>query len=548
MDYPQLNSNGLESRVAALINRTKGHGGASNSDLHELLEMIQELDRREEFSGIAKWFPVTGPYSIYNLPKHKAYIDATRDYREILLLGGNRSGKTSVGAYICAVLATGLYPEWWEGVRFEGPVEIWACGKTGQSTRDTVQEALMGKIGAEGTGMLPLSCIGRKTRALGTNDLLDTVEVYHTSGKKSIIGFKTYKQEAPSFYGSKKHLVWLDEPCPEDIYNECLIRTSVLPGGYEGRLIHTITPKEGLTRLLADFLASCDLLAGTERIDGIDSARAMMALEEGMDHKEAVKIMYGEEAKGAPTKRHRACVAIGWDDIPWMSDQAKKEILESTPPHLRETVSQGIPSVGDGAVYPLPLHDLLLKPSEVFPIPAHYEKMYGMDVGWDRTAAVFGARDPDSGVLYIYGEHYVPHQPPEVHAARIKAVAGDWMVGCIDPASKQPLKDGTQLIQEYRRLGLRLREADNAVEAGIMKTTSLMTQGKLKLFPHTTPNLQAEYLTYRREGHKIVKDHDHALDALRYMVMGLRFAKVQPLGHGVAGIKGPLIQVSRRYF
>lgn len=538
---------GLEAKVSALISKSK-ESSVSNSDMMELLAIYEELEARQLFSGIAKWYQPNTPYSIDCLPKHKAFFDATRIYREVLLLGGNRSGKTSGGAYLCAVLATGLYPDWWEGIRFEGPVEIWACGKTGQSTRDTVQHALMGNVGNFGTGLLPQSTLGKTVRLPGTPNALDTVEVLHTSGKWSTIGFKSYKQEAPSFYGTKKHLVWLDEPCPEDIYNECLIRTAVLGDNadgtkVQGRLVHTITPKEGLTRLLADFLANCDLLAGTERVHNIDKAVAMMRMEE-----QGAGIRLSEEPK-VKVQSHRAAIAIGWDDIPWMSEQAKKEILDSTPPHLRDTVSQGIPSIGDGAIYPVPLADLLLKPSEVFQIPPHYKKVYGMDVGWNRTAAVFGAQDPDSGVLYIYAEHYAEHQIPEVHAARIKGIAGDWMVGAIDPASKVKSQvDGKDLLTIYRRQGLRLTEADNSVESGIMKVTSLMLQGKLKLFPHTTSHLQNEYLIYRRDDGRVVKQDDHAMDALRYLVSRLEYAKPSPSASGIPGFNGPLVVNSRKYF
>lgn len=539
-------SNELEAKVTALISKSK-ESSVSNSDLYEMLQLVEELERRQAYSGVDKWFVPGTPYAIDKLPKHKAFFDATKLYREILLLGGNRSGKTRSGAFICAVLATGLYPDWWEGVRFDGPVNIWAVGKTGQTTRDTVQEALIGPVGNEGTGMIPLHCLGKKVRLPGTPNAYDTVEVLHTSGKWSTIGFKSYKQETPSFYGTARHLVWLDEPAPEDIYNECLIRTSVLTGGGEGRVIHTITPKEGLTRLLADFLSNCDLLAGTEKIPGIDKAAAMIALENGgANGRDAITILYGDEAKGQKAIHHRAAVAIGWKDIPWMSEEAKREILESTPPHLRATVSEGIPTVGDGAVYRIPLDMVVLGKDQTFQIPAHYKKIYGMDVGWNRTAAIFGALDPDTDTLYIYHEHYVDHQPPEVHAARIKGLAADWMPGAIDPAAGKS-KDayGKDLLDMYRRLGLRVREADNSVEAGILKVSSMLTQGKLKIFPGCY-NLQNEYLTYHRDGGRIVKENDHALDALRYLVMSLQWAKPTPTT--ATGVKGKFASPQiRRY-
>lgn len=190
---------------------------------------------------------------------------------------------TTVGGFVVAVTATGLYPDWWEGVRYDGPVSNWAVGKTGQTTRDTVQNALLGPIGNWGTGLIPADCIVKTTIRQGIAGGVDTIEVRHVpTGKISTIGFKSYDQRPDSFYGTAKNVVWLDEPCPELVYNECLIRTMRLPhnpveGPVGGRIVHTITPKEGLTQLLAQFLSSCDLLAGAERIKGLE---AMMLLAE----------------------------------------------------------------------------------------------------------------------------------------------------------------------------------------------------------------------------------------------------------------------------
>ena len=64
-------------------------------------------------------------------------------------------------------------------------------------------------------------------------------------------------------------------------------------------------------------------------------------------------------------KPSRATITIGWDDVPWLDDQTKAEILASTPPHLRATVSRGVPTIGSGAIYPIPLDDILCEPFEI---------------------------------------------------------------------------------------------------------------------------------------------------------------------------------------
>jgi len=270
------------SSIAAKLRELVPKGGtqvqaANNYELLRVIDLIEEAEKREDTSGFHKWFK-DGPYDIRNLPKHKAFFEATARYREVLLLGGNRVGKTRSGATVAAILATGEYPDWWEGVRFDHPTTIWVAGKTGQTTRDTVQEALMGPIGHWGTGALPKESIGRCTARQGIPNAIDTVEVNHVSGGISTIGFKSYDQKPASFYGRAMHLIWLDEPCPDLVYNECLIRTMTT----NGRVIHTITPKEGLTRLLAEFLSGCDLLAGSERIKGLDAMIKLEDMENGL--------------------------------------------------------------------------------------------------------------------------------------------------------------------------------------------------------------------------------------------------------------------------
>ena len=227
------------------------------------------------------------------------------------------------------------------------------------------------------------------------------------------------------------------------------------------------------------------------------------------------------------TKPSRATITIGWDDVPWLDEQTKAEILASTPPHLRATVSRGVPTIGSGAIYPIPVEDIVCDP---FPIPPYYKKLYGMDVGHRVTAAVFGALDPDTDTLYIYDEYVGELKVPEIHAAAVKRNALDWMPGVIDPSSQQGSQfNGEKLIVEYRKLGLRVRPADNSIEDGIRKVWSRLELGKLKLFSNKTAKTQNEYLIYRRNDKgKIVKEHDHLMDALRYLVNTLHLAAPSP--------------------
>ena len=55
-------------------------------------------------------------------------------------------------------------------------------------------------------------------------------------------------------------------------------------------------------------------------------------------------------------------------------------------------------------------------------------RAYGMDVGWNPTAVVWGARDPASGVVYLYSEHYRGQGEPASHVEAIRA-RGEWILG-----------------------------------------------------------------------------------------------------------------------
>lgn len=219
-------------------------------------------------------------------------------------------------------------------------------------------------------------------------------------------------------------------------------------------------------------------------------------------------------------------VSAGWDHVPHLTEQAKAELLESTPPHLREARSEGKPGLGSGAIYPIPLSEVTVKP---FAIPPYWPKLYALDVGWKKTACLWFAWDRNVDVIYAYTEHYRGQAEPSIHATAIKA-RGDWMPGVIDPAARgRSQVDGTQLIEAYRQLGLKLTPADNAVEAGIYAVWERLSTGRLKIFD-TCQNLQAEYRLYRRdEKGKIIKEFDHLMDTLRYGVMGIKSAQVQPV-------------------
>lgn len=214
----------------------------------------------------------------------------------------------------------------------------------------------------------------------------------------------------------------------------------------------------------------------------------------------------------------RYVVQASWDDVPHLTEEAKKELWESLPPHQREARKKGIPCLGAGAIYPVPEEDIVISPIK---LPGYWPKAYALDVGWKCTAAIWGAWDRDNDIIYAYSEHYRGQCEPAVHASAIQA-RGKWIKGAIDPAARgRNQKDGERLMDIYEGLGLNLIKANNAVEAGIQEVYQRLSTGRLKIFS-TLTHLISEYRIYHRnEKGRIVKQNDHALDALRYLVMSL---------------------------
>lgn len=220
----------------------------------------------------------------------------------------------------------------------------------------------------------------------------------------------------------------------------------------------------------------------------------------------------------------RFTVQATWNDVPHLSEEQKAQLWDAIPPHQRDARTKGIPVLGAGQIYPIAESSILVEP---FDFPRWWPRAYALDVGWNRTAAVWGAWDRDSDTVYLYSEYYQGQQPPAVHASAI-AARGQWMVGAIDPASAGAnQKDGSRLIDEYRGLGLSLIEADNAVEAGLFACYQRMSRGGLKVFS-TLRNWLAEFRIYRRDEHgRVVKENDHLMDATRYLIMtGMGAARV----------------------
>jgi phage terminase large subunit-like protein len=417
--------------------------------------------------------------------KHMDFFKAGTTHRQRCFMAANRIGKSESGAYELVCHLTGLYPEWWEGKRFDKPIKSWACGVNSKSVRDTIQLKLLGDPSDIGTGFIPRETIsGKPYKTQGTAETYDTVNVKHISGGISTLQFKSYEQGRKAFEGWEGHVIWLDEECPEDIYTECFMRTVTT----KGIIYLTFTPLKGMSDVVTAFIECND--------------------------------------RGEHYDPDKVVISATWDDAPHLDQETREAYFRSIPPHQRAIRTKGIPQVGTGAVYPIDVDDITVTP---FEIPAHYKKCYGLDVGWNRTAAIWIAIDPDTNTHYAFSEHYRGEAEPVIHAEAINS-RGDWIPGCIDPASRgRTQDDGTQLYELYKARLKGLKIANNAVEAGLYSVWELLYGGKLKIFS-TLQHTLKEFTKYSRdEKGKIIKKDDHLMDALRYAIFTKDIAKAKPI-------------------
>ena len=206
--------------------------------------------RREFYAKHVHFFAAGG----HHIPLPECPPDCTgASHRERCLLAANRTGKTVAAAYEVTAHATGLYPEWWPGRRFDGPILCWVANDTSTNTKDINQRELLGPPGGEqGLGMLPADCIVRTTPRPGIPDAVESIFVKHVSGGLSTIQFKSYEQGWEKFTGGAVHVIWCDEEPDVKVYTECCIRTMTT----NGLILLTFTPLQGVTEVVRGYIDS----------------------------------------------------------------------------------------------------------------------------------------------------------------------------------------------------------------------------------------------------------------------------------------------------
>ena len=232
-------------------------------------------------------------------------------------------------------------------------------------------------------------------------------------------------------------------------------------------------------------------------------------------------------------------------DNPYLPPDYIPTLLQTYPEEMVKRYVEGRWDVFENQIY----HEYDYNKHVVTPfeIPKEWERIVGVDHGMvNPTAALFAAIDHD-GNIFIYDEYYAPGVISDHARAILRKTYGQeisfWL---IDPSTqaKTREKDGMpwSIIEEYEDQGLFFTPANNEQLAGINRVKEFLKPQMNRRHPITKEipaprlfifkscvNLISEFPAYqwrkmRSLGSRNQKEQprdfqDHALDALRYIIM-----------------------------
>jgi phage terminase large subunit-like protein len=418
---------------------------------------------------------------------------AIPNIRERLLIAGNQTGKTWSAGAETAIYATGMYPTWWNGRRYNSPINGWVGSPTGQTLREGPQRILLGEVGEWGSGMIPGRSIVDIRKAIhGSSDQVESILIRHEPTKKlSRLLLKTYDQGRIRWQGATINFVWFDEEPPEDVYDEGRTRTIVL----DGFVFLTFTPLLGMTEVVGRYLL--------------------------------------EKPKGS------VVVKMGIVDAVHFSPERRAEIIAGYKDYEREARAYGEPIMGSGRVFPIEPAEITESPIQ---IPEYWPRIAGLDIGWDHpTAVAWVAWDRDRDVVHVYDTYRMKEQTPLVHSAIIKK-RGPWIpVAWPHDGHQHDKGSGKTIAQQYRNEGVltlpvhathpakkgeREGTGGYSLEAGVSEMLIRMQTGRFKVSSMCHDWFDEYRMYYRKDG-QIVKKGDDLMSATRVATMMLRFAKVR---------------------
>ena len=436
------------------------------------LKMLKEAGRRQH------------PFYRYNKGKrvHRKQLEFHKDQsKSRWIFGGNRTGKTECGAMEAIWWALGKHPY----RKVVQATEGWIVSLSQKVGRDVCQEKILKYLDPVYIADIVMQSGKRDNPKSG---VIDFILVQNKYGTLSKIGFKSCEQGREKFQGTGLDWVWFDEEPPEDIYEECLLRTLDKDGAVWG----TMTPLKGRTWIY-------------ERIYNSGETHSI----------------------------HN----MAWEDNPFLKKEAIQELEKDLTQESLESRKYGRFTQGGGIVFSEFESENIIDP---IPLQSHWEYTVSIDPGYAvPTAAVWIAKDGE--VTYVIDDYSEAGKTIQYHAEKIIAKCekhnlpkdeetGLFKVLMDSSALQQSLGLSKPVSQQFRDHGLDVDTGVNKnVLEGIGITKSLLrnADGARRLFVfRNCVNLIKELRSYSwNDQFQPIKKNDHCIDALRYALATRRDTK-----------------------
>ena len=421
----------------------------------------------------------------YEPQDHQVAIHADK-HKIVDVRGGNRAGKSECCAFTMACHITGIYPEWWCGLRFTEPFIYGVISISTEQMRKSAQVKLMGEPHEIGTGYIPKDLIVDYAWRAGTNGCLDWVLVKHASGGICRVEFMVKEQGAAKFQGFAWKVAWFDEQPDIDVFVEVQMRLI----DNQGYIIASYYPKD----------------EEPEMLDMLDKMPS-----DYCSHYE----FHMEENKTL--------------------DPAEIEMHKKTMPlWMQESRLYGRSGSGEGRIFAFSRDDYVIDPFEVEP---HWPRIGGLDVGLEHgTSAVALALEyinrNEPPTVYVYREYLRSGNLPGVHSAALRAW-GDIEFKIDTSSHRRSPTDGKRVFDMFREDGLDIADAitkGGSVFESIHMINEMIAEKRLFIFS-TCRELIKQMGAYRmvkakNGAMKVTERHDDTIDALRYAIMALDQARV----------------------
>lgn len=374
----------------------------------EALAILEAIVLKRKATSFVKYWK---PYTTGNQPHVPKTF--TADIKILGVLGGNRSGKSEIGAAITAAWALGKdyfkdEPAW-EWVQHlpipDPPNTIWVVGLDFPTVRDVLWREKL-RFGKDHPGFIPSD----NEAVTKTND--SDYQIFFANGSQ--ITCKSADSGREKFQGASVDLVWIDEEPEVEIFDECYQRTV----DCAGKILITLTPL-------------VDISSGTRTPWVFDLFETFKR---------------GEQ-------KDIAFVNLSVLDNPYVPETEKLKLKEKWAGHPEE----GARLYGDfvqrsGLVYPMwdAKKHVLKRP--LGGLPKGWRRIACIDPAATGTTAVLWCAISPSGDLHFYREYYQSNLVVSEHARNILvANQGDPIdIWLIDP------KWGTQRNAETHRTNAQL--------------------------------------------------------------------------------------------